>query len=51
MLGSYIGIYMLQSVEVKINKLYFAETIIGYKYLCAFWNISVRNRLKYKNLK
>ena len=27
---------MLQSVEVKINKLYFAETIIVYKYLCTF---------------
>jgi hypothetical protein len=27
---------MLQSVEVKINKLYFDETIIVYKYLCEF---------------
>jgi hypothetical protein len=42
---------MLQSVEVKINKLYFAETVVVYKYLCdvqgatRHWRNPVRTRV------
>ena len=42
---------MLKSVKVKINKLYFAETVGVYKYLCnvqgatRYWHNPVRTRI------
>ena len=42
---------MLKSVKVKINKLYFAETVVVYKYLCdvqgatRHWRNPVRTRV------
>jgi hypothetical protein len=38
---------VLKSVKVKINKLYFAETVVVYKYLCDVQRFIYRlNRLK-----